>query len=355
MSVRLDARDFERTVRILGGMPDFRTVRSRVDFVTDVFAGTPRRDDVIASLDIDGAPRGVAVRVVDRLQAFGQDEPGRETLGVLVNKMIAYLGGGDDAEYLRELLARYPFTVKPSADRGPSGDWRGRENDDQVAEKIIGENTLRDIALLELALEAARAVVRVVTPRWVGTGFLTTGGLLVTNHHVIGDSGTAEASTYDFDYQLDGQGLERPVQTRRCKPGGLFHTSARLDVTMIELPDIPDGVRAVPLVAERVFADQRVNIIQHPGGHYKKISMQNNFVVYADRSVIQYTTSTQPGSSGSPVFNNEFEVVGIHHSGGMLREPNSEKRYLRNAGTTAIAVLEDIRMHSPELAERLLG
>jgi len=39
-----------------------------------------------------------------------------------------------------------------------------------------------------------------------------------------------------------------------------------------------------------------------------KISMQNNFVAYADRQVLQYTTTTLPGSSGAPVFDDDFQV-----------------------------------------------
>ncbi|MBK7918080.1 MAG: trypsin-like peptidase domain-containing protein [Chloroflexi bacterium] len=66
-------------------------------------------------------------------------------------------------------------------------------------------------------------------------------------------------------------------------------------------------------------------MIQHPGGHYKKISMQNNFVAFADARYLQYLTSTEPGSSGSPVFDNDFLVIGIHHSGGMLPEPGANR------------------------------
>ncbi|MHA5053893.1 trypsin-like peptidase domain-containing protein [Streptomyces sp. SD15] len=353
MGISLDAHDFERLIGILSAMPDFQTVQNRVDFVTDVFAGTPRKDDVVTSLNLDGTPRAVAVRVVERLQTFGQDEPGRETLGVLANKMLAYLGGGEDAEYLRGLLERYPFTIRPTADRGISDGWYGRMSFDQVAEKIIGENTLRDVAHLELALDAAKAVARIVTPASLGTGFMVSPDLLMTNNHVIRDRLTAEKSEYQFNYQLDRYGVGTPVRTCGAKAGGLFHTNARLDFTVIELAGVPEGIPALKLRPERSRRDQRVNIIQHPGGHYKKISMQNNFVAYADERILQYTTSTEPGSSGSPVFNNAFEVIGIHHSGGMLTEPNGRQRYLRNEGISMIAVLADLQDNAPGAIERL--
>ena len=87
----------------------------------------------------------------------------------------------------------------------------------------------------------------------------------------------------------------------------------------------------------------------------KKISMQNNFVAYADANLVQYTTSTLPGSSGSPVFDDEFTVVAIHHSGGMLVEPETQQRYLRNAGTSMMAVLKDLQSNAPEIYTQLKG
>jgi len=52
---------------------------------------------------------------------------------------------------------------------------------EDVHEKILGENTLRDISILELALEAAQAVVRVGLPTRVGSGFMIARDLLMTN------------------------------------------------------------------------------------------------------------------------------------------------------------------------------
>ena len=85
--------------------------------------------------------------------------------------------------------------------------------------------------------------------------------------------------------------------------------------------------------------------------------MQNNFVAFANARLVQYTTSTEPGSSGSPVFveqdDGRFAVVAIHHAGGMLREPGSPQRYLRNEGISMIAVLDDLKQNAPEIFARL--
>ncbi|AGL18721.1 trypsin-like peptidase domain-containing protein [Actinoplanes sp. N902-109] len=353
MSVSLAAEDFERVVAILATMPDFRTAQQRADLLTDVFAGTPRGDDVITSLDLDGTPRAVAVRVVQRLQLFGQDEPGREALGVLLNKMLSYLGGGGSAQVLRSVLVRYPLATPPAVDDTGIGEWRGGDTPSGTAEKIIGENTLRDIFVLELALDAARAVVRVLAPGWVGTGFMVSPRLLVTNHHVLPDRAVAAASSYTFNHQVDRARRARPAEVAGARAEGLFHTDERLDLTVVELETPSAAFQPLVMRARRAGRGQRVTIIQHPGGHYKKISMQNNFVAYADDRVVQYTTSTEPGSSGSPVFDQDFEVIGVHHAGGLLSTPGSTERQLRNEGISTVAILADLARNAPEIAAQL--
>lgn len=352
MGIQLKQDDFTRLVGILSELPDFRAVAPRIDFLDDVFAGSPRKQDVLGAINLDGAPRGVAVRLITRLTQFGQDEPGQETLGVLINKLLTYMGGGGDADFLRGLFTRYPLQGKPTAVRAID-DWRGHESPASVQEKVIGENTLRHVRMLEQALEASRAVVRIETDISLGSGFVAGTGLVMTNHHVIESAQTAGYGEFTFNYQLGRDGKELPTVTTRARPDGLFYTSADLDVTVVELEKVPDDAAALTLAPLRVRRDERVNIIQHPGGHYKKFSMQNNFVAYTDARDIQYLTTTEPGSSGSPVFNNDFLVIGVHHSGGELPEPGTGRRYLRNGGSSMIAVLADLRDNAPEIYARL--
>ena len=348
---RLDRTDYDRLARLLQELPDFRTPDRRVDLVDDLFAGSPRQSDLVGMIDVSGTPRAAAVRLLNRLMLFGQDEPGQETLGVLVNKLLSYVGGGDDADFLRSLFQRYPLRTVPVSTRGLS-EWRGQESAAAVQEKLIGENTLRDVRVLELALAAAKGVVR-IRGEMLGSGFLAGTNLVMTCHHVIPTQAAAHASMIQFNYQLDRQGMPAPDITVRAKPGGLFYANAALDFAVVEIEDAPPDAAPLALARLRASKEERVNIIQHPGGHYKKISMQNNFVAYADDQIIQYLTSTEKGSSGAPVFNNDFVVIGVHHGGGMVREPHSERRYLRNEGSTLIAILDDLQRHAPAIYQRL--
>jgi V8-like Glu-specific endopeptidase len=349
---QLRPEDRSRLIDLLIARPEFRFPERRDAFIEEMLVGSPRKGHIQGQIIFDGPPRQFAGHLLTVLTQFGQDEPGQEVLGLLLNHLLPYLGGSPDADFLHDLFTRYPLKTNPVATRTMPA-WRGHESPMAVQEKIIGENTLRDVRLLELALEASQAVVRIVTADDLGSGFLVGPGLIMTNHHVIGSQTAALPCAFQFNYQLDKNLNPLPILAARTKPDGLFYTNPDLDVTVVELLDVPADAAPLTLARLRVKKDNRVNIIQHPGGHYKKISMQNNFVAFADARIIQYLTSTEPGSSGSPVFNNDFQVIGIHHSGGMLVEPGSNLSYLRNAGSSMIAILDDLQANAPEIYARL--
>ena len=351
MAVQLDQPDFRRLTRIVEKLPGFDNVRDRRRIVAGALEGVPKKDVILARLDLDGAPMGVSVEVVRWLSQFGRVAYGKEALGVFLN-YIQLSTGDEDSDFILNLFQKYRLDTPASPSRLIDR-WRGTDSLADVKEQIIGEDTLRHIYILNLALEAEKAVVHLRTPNGMGTGFAIAPNLLMTNNHVIASRETAEQTEYTFNYQLDINGKECQIQTVQALPEGAFYTNAELDYTVVTLKDAPNFGKPLILKNQQMRQDDRVAIIQHPGGHLKKISMQNNFVAYADNKVVQYTTSTLPGSSGSPVFDNEFKVVAIHHSGGMLPEPSTQRRYLRNAGTSMIAVLKDLQTNAPEMYARL--
>ncbi len=52
-----------------------------------------------------------------------------------------------------------------------------------------------------------------------------------------------------------------------------------------------------------------MTIIQHPGGDYKQVALRENKVLSKKSpTVLLYQSDTAPGSSGSPVFNDQWQV-----------------------------------------------
>lgn len=56
------------------------------------------------------------------------------------------------------------------------------------------------------------------------------------------------------------------------------------------------------------------------------------------------------GSSGSPVLNDAWEVVALHHAGGDISEPTTQRRYFRNEGILINKILANLPPELQELA-----
>src|SRR5262249_21624884 len=94
---------------------------------------------------------------------------------------------------------------------------------------------------------------------------------------------------------------------------------------------LPGDVPVLSLSGDaQVKLDDRVYIIQHPKGLPKKIGMHHNLVRYADNRIVQYWTDTEPGSSGSPVFNEAWQVIALHHKA--VDAPAGDRIAYRNQG-----------------------
>ena len=85
-----------------------------------------------------------------------------------------------------------------------------------------------------------------------------------------------------------------------------------------------------------------MTIIQHPLGGPKQIAITANQVVNTYDYRLQYTTDTQPGSSGSPVFNDDWKVIALHHAGGNLIVNERRDRMSPMKGSLVSSILQKI-------------
>ncbi|MFD9551716.1 trypsin-like peptidase domain-containing protein [Nocardia salmonicida] len=63
-----------------------------------------------------------------------------------------------------------------------------------------------------------------------------------------------------------------------------------------------------------------------------------NFVRHVDRDAVQYRTDTEGGSSGSPVFDNQWRLVALHHG----QTSNSADPQGFNQGTRVSRAVEGL-------------
>ena len=99
-------------------------------------------------------------------------------------------------------------------------------------------------------------------------------------------------------------------------------------------PDLKERLQAIG------FQGEPVNIIQHPKGRQKEVVIYNNRVQIIYDDFIQYETDAEPGSSGSPIFNAQWQLVGIHHSGLLNAETGEIIGYL---GTRMCRITEHLK------------
>jgi hypothetical protein len=265
--------------------------------------------------------------------------------GRVTNVIDAALRENPEIEALK-LARQNALTAVRGADIARQVTWQAPEQGGNL-EKLMGkQNTLLPISFLEEGLEKARAVVRVELKSGAsGSGFVTEGNLLVTNHHVLPDPAQAAAASIQFNYQLTAQGLTSTPVAYKLAPTDGFATSLENDWTAVRIQGSPAGqwgglslVRPDPPPQAEDFAI----IIQHPMGGPKQIALYHNLITYADAVRLQYLTDTLPGSSGSPVFDTSWQLIALHHSGGWLREPNSKQSAYRNEGITIAAVIDGL-------------
>lgn len=263
---------------------------------------------------------------------------------------------GKKDEFLKTVLDNYK-TGKTSDDKGPSADANWQESEpespDQL-EKLMGSvSTLQPISFLEQGLICARAVARIVVGNTAGTGFLVANNYLITNNHVLPNSTVAATAKVQFNYQQNWLGNDLLFDSFSLDPDVGFVTSTDksatklLDFTIVKIAgNANTDYGQLSFSDEQAVKDDFVSIIQHPAGGPKQIALYHNVVTFANETVVQYLTDTLPGSSGAPVFNDKWEVVALHHSGGWIKEPGLAKSVWRNEGINGQRI-QEILDHLP--------
>jgi endonuclease G len=215
-------------------------------------------------------------------------------------------------------------------------DRGGAKPTDRELERLMGANDLVDEFYLERALLAALPVCRIAIRNPAGhergsaTGFMISPRLLITNEHVFGSPDEAAPSLAEFNYRFDVAGRPEPSHRFRLRPDVFFFNHEALDFAVVAVePKSEDGRMNLSafgyhrLIAEtgKVLLKEWMNIIQHPGGGRRQFAMRENQCVKVDDpDVLWYVSDTAQGSSGSPVFNDSFQVVALHHAGVPRRE-----------------------------------
>jgi hypothetical protein len=260
---------------------------------------------------------------------------------------------------------------------GPAGEVDVAEavvfRDDTVAFGFLARGAAAGAAVARLAVppvengQPRQTPLGAPEPPFIGTGWLVTPTLLVTNHHVVNaramrDTTIPQAAEPDlraqaagtevtFDYDAEGSAGTVVEGTE------LAAWSVPLDYAVLRL-GTDSGRVPLPLRREQVVAtladNVAVNVIQHPNGNEKRVGLRNNIVLDTTDTAIRYFTDTRDGSSGSPVLTDDWRVCALHRGARRVDVVFQGKRSaVVNVGTQTAAILDDLANRFPAVFAEL--
>jgi hypothetical protein len=261
-------------------------------------------------------------------------------------------GGDACAITLAAILSRHiartqaKWTFTPSA--APALREAIRSDPHAFEKNFLGEGTFSvETVRRMLASCGSIGCVTNVEGERLGTGFLVEGSWLkpsfgngpvfVTNAHVISDTVPAAIPlqkarvTFEVESAAAGKTLYyRAGELLFTSPPGDIGvrspTNDDLDVTITRLEPVENGTgdaagrfEALETAAglPAVRARTKVFVVGHPRGSGLQIALHDSVLldIDEDKRLLHYRTPTDPGSSGSPVFNVAWQVIGLHHAG----------------------------------------
>lgn len=236
--------------------------------------------------------------------------------------------------------------------------------DDIDPEKVLGEGGLQTYRWLLEGVRRAESVAAVLTrtQRRIGTAFVVdaaTLGLaeragdrtcLMTNFHVLNTDGEHRALTPRAGGQVRFEGARKASEKAKLYrireilfesplKGGLDCAIFTIDARPEEFQPIPivDHPEDVPDLEEE--PKPRVYIIGYPSGGEMQFSLQDNRLLDHECGPdaipndplcrrVHYFAPTEPGNSGSPVFDGIWNCIALHH-GGRKHDPEQGRKGLR--------------------------
>ncbi len=279
-----------------------------------------------------------------------ESDPGNEILPLLQSELLSREGG------------KISMTQQ---------EWREQKQDESSVsstyERVFGNTGYNTYRWYMTGAARCLCVARIGidATQGFGTGFLLKGSdlspvlnddlVLLTNAHVVSDDKHVTNCLRSHQTIITFESLNSQEEFRI---GKILWSSRpdQLDTTVISFADkdlprlreLTKHIECYPIASEipEINDTQRLYIVGHPKGGTLQISLQDNLLLDHKSPKIHYRTPTDPGSSGSPVFDNQWRLVGIHHAGSdrMPRLHGQPGTYPANEGIWIGAIQEALKM-----------
>lgn len=253
--------------------------------------------------------------------------------------------GSDILPILRgALLKRVGGAIRVDAQN--LGNERAAAKRAEGTEKMFG-GRVRSATWYRKGLECCKAVCRIrTTSGHLGTGFLVRGSdfheklgdelLVLTNDHVISDTHPDAKKASEVYALFEALSVNKKYE---------FHpkivwSDPSVDAALVRFRDAVPAKAKPHVIAGTCPAltegakPPRIYVIGHPYGWELSFSLQDNDLVASDGERLHYMSPTEQGSSGSPIFDDDWSLVGLHRRGKENIEPIAgiQKPYNANEG-----------------------
>jgi hypothetical protein len=263
---------------------------------------------------------------------------------------------------MQEVYKKYGMTVPVYVEKAGTADLTApTDAADSGLEKIVRPHlSFADFGIWRERMTQVEGRVCLITINGAaqGTGFLVGPDAVLTNYHVMEPvlKGTRKPTeiecVFDFKRMADNRTTRTPVALHQDwlidsspyakteaenKPDAADPTQDELDYTLVRLAESVGtkpwaqnpaagaparGWVRVPDAAPALKSPMGILIAQHPAGHPLKLAVDTDAINQANKhwlnqagTRVRYATNTLGGSSGSPVFDLEWNLIALHHYG----------------------------------------
>ncbi|MBS9394372.1 MAG: trypsin-like peptidase domain-containing protein [Dolichospermum sp. LBC05a] len=230
----------------------------------------------------------------------------------------------------KKLFILNPGISETTVTISPNIEWLGTTEDIQLENWLQAEQDWYDAIFLKRAVENFASVCKVEIPSQniTGTGVLIAKNFVLTNYHVLTSEKqpdiyiNAHDTILRFGYLGSDSITEKVFKLDREKPivssspaeeGKLDYVLLQVEESIMQTNDIkPANYNGNNILVK----GQGINILQHPKGETLKVSLTKDGITGVDeeKGLVEYVSRTDGGSSGSPCFDESWNLVALHHA-----------------------------------------
>ena len=300
-----------------------RMVRFKLEENLERFAGKGDLETVVFNLIDSAEARGKLKSLI--IGAYEQN-PDNQKLKKFFHTI--------SKDFQKRAILDYDLT--PIRDFGPNIDWHGKTDQIELQGLFKKQPDWYDVEFLQKIIEQAKSVCRLDVPNLniTATGVLIASKYVLTNYHVLkqNNNNNLELNAKNIRISFGCLSLnnsrestsksflldsEKPIISS-SPVGELDYILLQLEKTFSQALDSEDTKIKPAKWQPHIFLSEAdsINILQHPNGESMKLSITCDGItgVYPHSGLVQYINRTAGGSSGSPCFNENGELVALHHA-----------------------------------------